>query len=542
MFSTCLHPSKITVNGTIMFVPCGHCIACEHKRAQQMAHRLQDECDYSAATLFCTLSYDNVHLPTYTLSHENSFFYSNRKSLNNFNSYDYSSLPASHIKVPQITNYNFASKNTFGVVCKSDVQKFLKRLRRMLQYDKEGVLENVSQESRRFRYFVCAEYGPRTLRPHYHALLFFSNKLVARAVNEYYFYKAWKLCNQRNAISEFVIGGAAKYVSAYVNINIKLPYLLRLPETRTFVLSSKKPAIGSRLISPTDFFDSYKERDFFTYKSFTDKNGNLSHVKVPFGSVIFKRYAAEPCLVSRFDYNSFLQVLNRFYSKLKPLVHESDFDCILKYVNDYVPNLCTRVNTAFKLYDFVDVYDTQQRYVKLNDLPESIDSNSSLYWLGLYANRFLVTKALAFCFSVGILPFDYVAMHRDIHAHIASESIHSFADTCNDITFDNTYDALQYVALCYPSFVSALPRVYCQMSCEEENTYNRILASFLIEVSDFYDDYGTLLPQYDDDVISKLHNAMPHNQQFINDLYSRSMLDKHNRIINDLHYNDICNF
>ena len=74
MFSTCLHPSKITVNGTIMFVPCGHCIACEHKRAQQMAHRLQDECDYSAATLFCTLSYDNVHLPTYTLSREHSFF------------------------------------------------------------------------------------------------------------------------------------------------------------------------------------------------------------------------------------------------------------------------------------------------------------------------------------------------------------------------------------------------------------------------------------------------------------------------------------
>lgn len=53
-------------------------------------------------------------------------------------------------------------KNVFPVVCKKDVQLFLKRLRKKWYGSKSGDL----------RYFIVSEYGPTTYRPHYHGILF----------------------------------------------------------------------------------------------------------------------------------------------------------------------------------------------------------------------------------------------------------------------------------------------------------------------------------------------------------------------------------
>ena len=47
-------------------------------------------------------------------------------------------------------------KNNPIILKKSDFQKFIKRLRK--DYD--------------IKYFACGEYGDKTLRPHFHAILF----------------------------------------------------------------------------------------------------------------------------------------------------------------------------------------------------------------------------------------------------------------------------------------------------------------------------------------------------------------------------------
>lgn len=47
-------------------------------------------------------------------------------------------------------------------VCKRDVQLFLKRLRKSLEPEK-------------IRYFLTAEYGAKTMRPHYHLIIYFDS-------------------------------------------------------------------------------------------------------------------------------------------------------------------------------------------------------------------------------------------------------------------------------------------------------------------------------------------------------------------------------
>lgn len=92
-------------------VACGQCIGCRLERSRQWAIRCVHEASLHDENCFITLTYDNEHLP-----------------------------PDGSLKV-------------------EDFQKFMKRLRKHFNGE-------------RIRYYHCGEYGDRTNRPHYHALLF----------------------------------------------------------------------------------------------------------------------------------------------------------------------------------------------------------------------------------------------------------------------------------------------------------------------------------------------------------------------------------
>lgn len=104
-----------------MYVPCGHCIECNRAKSNEWTFRLKCEFDIAKANggyaYFDTLTYNEDFLPKY---------------------------------------------GSFPCFCKSDVQKFFKRLRKACP-------------SLEFKYFVTSEYGGRTHRPHYHILLIVYN-------------------------------------------------------------------------------------------------------------------------------------------------------------------------------------------------------------------------------------------------------------------------------------------------------------------------------------------------------------------------------
>lgn len=108
--------SSLSESGSFMVaIPCRHCIGCHLDYARDWANRLLIELKDMKCGIFLTLTYDNDHLPR--------------------------------------------TKDGVPTLSKRDLQLFFKRLRKHFS-------------DRKIRYYICGEYGPKTLRPHYHAIIF----------------------------------------------------------------------------------------------------------------------------------------------------------------------------------------------------------------------------------------------------------------------------------------------------------------------------------------------------------------------------------
>jgi len=114
----CYFPFK--KKGEDLLLPCGKCPYCLNRRANNWIFRLQQELKRADSAVFVTLTYENPPL--------------------SFN-------------------------NVLPTVYKPDVQKFFKRLRKIPRdYSNQPI-----------KYYLCAEYGSKSFRPHYHAIIFNSD-------------------------------------------------------------------------------------------------------------------------------------------------------------------------------------------------------------------------------------------------------------------------------------------------------------------------------------------------------------------------------
>lgn len=100
--------------GVTEVVPCGKCPKCRQRRALAWVFRLSEHMKDVKSAKFLTLTYEISQVPT--------------------------------------------TQNGFLTLRKEDVQKFLKRLRKV--------------NRGRIKYYLAGEYGTTTFRPHYHAIIF----------------------------------------------------------------------------------------------------------------------------------------------------------------------------------------------------------------------------------------------------------------------------------------------------------------------------------------------------------------------------------
>lgn len=171
---------------TEIYVPCGKCEACLQKRKNEWIFRLTKEFESSDSAYFITLTYDDDKLPK---------------------------------KLVQIED----TIEEIQCVSKRDCQLFLKRLRKSI-------------EPFKIRYYLASEYGPKTLRPHYHMLLFnFPHELSNKIID--YIENAWN--NGFISVSN-VNPARIAYVGSYCMDNSTLPSHF----IRNFVLCSRRPGIG----------------------------------------------------------------------------------------------------------------------------------------------------------------------------------------------------------------------------------------------------------------------------------------------------------
>lgn len=110
--------------------PCGKCPECRKRLISGWSFRLMQEDRRSISSFFITLTYDTSTVPI--------------------------------------------TKNGFMELRRSDVQRFFKRLRKMHCGVSSTMLRNGTRIDavKPIKYFLVGEYGGKTLRPHYHIILF----------------------------------------------------------------------------------------------------------------------------------------------------------------------------------------------------------------------------------------------------------------------------------------------------------------------------------------------------------------------------------
>ena len=182
-------------------IPCGKCLGCRLEYSRQWAIRCTKEASLHKDNCFITITYDDKFLPKKGVS-------------------------------------------------KKDCQDFLKRLRRSIEY------HNLSCCETGLRYFLCGEYGSRTCRAHYHAILFGfrpSDLISFGYENGHNIYispfltDVWGMGNV--IVGESVTFESCAYVARYIMKQYEKKGDSSYDEfykifRKDFILSSRRPAIG----------------------------------------------------------------------------------------------------------------------------------------------------------------------------------------------------------------------------------------------------------------------------------------------------------
>lgn len=188
--AACVTPFSVVTNGEEQRVACGNCYPCLMNRVSNWSFRLMQETRRAHSAHFVTLTYDNYHVP--------------------------------------ITEKGFltlSKQEKRGKSVSDDLTDYFKRLRKANKHDMK------------IKYYACGEYGSKTMRPHYHIILF--NSTIEAIVD------SWR----RNGkyIGDVHIGEVTEasvcYTLKYINKPKKIPLHKNDDRRREYAVMSK--GIGS---------------------------------------------------------------------------------------------------------------------------------------------------------------------------------------------------------------------------------------------------------------------------------------------------------
>lgn len=202
----CLTPIKMPIfdaNGDISDVKqvsCGHCFECLAAKRRDWTFRLWHENFFSLSSFFCTLTYNDEHLPACGVN-------------------------------------------------KPDVQKFLKRLRKRLD---------------KFRYFLVSEYGDQFARPHYHFLIFFRKFVsitdVVKEVEAAWPFGFVKIGDVTISSIQYCSKYCLKDKKDVLSV-VDVSSGEVIERNPTFCLMSRRPGIGAALLTDKDWMRKHTSGD-----------------------------------------------------------------------------------------------------------------------------------------------------------------------------------------------------------------------------------------------------------------------------------------
>lgn len=255
---SCSHPRRV-FNKFIkdwVVVPCGRCSACIKARSNRLVSLVNNASRCAAVTYFITLTYRPDSLPwcqfyldygnIITHSTVHNWRYRSRQPLTA--EYD-AFVPLNTTDVhffekgmPSLSDSSFLGPGRFGVLVKSDLQKFFKRFRKLFSY---------AFPSYSFKYFAIGEYGSQTFRPHYHIALFVDNVLPFAKLSSL-LSLAWKLGLVDLQVSK---GSISSYLGSYLAGSSPVPTFFNQQFCRPFYVHSAFSTFALTPLQEKEFFE-----------------------------------------------------------------------------------------------------------------------------------------------------------------------------------------------------------------------------------------------------------------------------------------------
>ncbi|WMC01512.1 replication initiator protein [Microvirus D_HF5_96] len=556
----CEDPVVVENNGRKYAVPCGKCMLCLERKANIWRTRLRQECKDNKYCIFFTLTYDNLHVPFFRPAEDADCYILDNAKGYRFQGDDETSYSERlsvrgslcRVYTPRITNFDVC--NSFAVVSRLDVQKFMKRFRWHLEhlltkhyklkfYDKIFTFmyslgytgdipfrewlddlddetydlylqvyyyylldyENKKKQAKQVtRYFICSEYTPTTFRPHYHGLFWFDNekayKFAFRCI-----YKAWQMCDKRNIDVQPVTGGDAySYVSKYVTGNLNLPEVLRVKSSRTFCLASKNPAVGYKSYDADKVQGLFNRQNIFRRDVTVTRDGQQSFVSV-----------VPPCVVSRYFPKCYrygtlsdmdkLRVYTRFIKLSKVNgVERIDFEASLACLKWYKDNTLLYSKRAED--ELGDTYNSQQSWF------HSADVNAARACLN-WCIRYNCHPSHYMCMLDWFWK-EYAMYNLYQQYHFMDKLSRTFVWKGDEVYKENCDVKLFDVQMCLdPVFLRELP-LYLDDAVLDDDICSTV-ESFGMDISSFYDIHGML----SEDVVRQFYE---YNMKHFSDYRSRA--------------------
>lgn len=253
-FTACLHPKRTFNKYTNEWIvtPCCHCAACDKAKATKYVSMINNMSQNSVGVYFITLTFSSECLPVAELTlndncvqgtchfakcqtvivkrkpvlQKETRLYPYLETFSDHTPFKFSEADMKfyELGMPCLNNSSFLGRGRFGVLNRAYAINFIKRLRTLLY----------AFSTLDIKYFLVAEYGSQSLRPHYHVVLFTSYTLRRRELQNIVSF-AWKFgsCDVQS-----VECSVANYVASYCSSLTSIPKFLQTKSIRPFCLHS----------------------------------------------------------------------------------------------------------------------------------------------------------------------------------------------------------------------------------------------------------------------------------------------------------------
>lgn len=383
LYNGCASPRYVyaKASGRVVYVECGKCAYCMAKRSRRAISRINFNARKYRYCYFCSLDFAPKHLPlmrAYVLDKEydcenveGHIFDDYRNNLVSFSDWrgpsdeyvtillkqvngtvPYDKLTHKRVRLTetfrmtpgqfrellarvQPTNESVLPKDCIPFANYVEFQNFIKRLKVNLKRLNPSCDASIS-------YYIVTEYGPQTLRPHCHMLLFFDSELIAQNIIQAC-HKSWKFGRVDCSLSS---GKSISYVAGYANSYAALPLAYRA--SKVFRVRARSSVGFDCLDNVPCPYDEDKVQEFNDYlvNGITISSNGKSCTLCPSPTVVNAFYPR----FKGYDVSDALQTA-RILLACKRMEKQLGFDCFtwdISSVTEYAECLYTHLKIVLQ--------------------------------------------------------------------------------------------------------------------------------------------------------------------------------------------------